>query len=529
MVDYVQDLWDRVLSFWNQLTQRQQIIAGSIVLVATAVVAVLLYWSTQPQLVVLYNRELETQEAGEIASQLDEMGVTYEVEGNLIKVPFTRVDQLRMRLAQEGIQPTSTVGFEIFEEGGIGITDFERQMRYKRALEGSLIRAIRTMKGIKNVEIKLGLPREQALFKEDEEPVTASVILSLEPFANLSEEKIKGIVNLVSYGVVGLENQHVQITDQSGQPLWDPTKSMDSSSDQQMKQLQVKRQIEQQLKRKIESALGQALTRDRLAAAVTVNMDFDRVEKRMKEYRQPEGSFQQLMVSEEQQSRELQGQNVQPGGPAGTESNIPGAEEEQGNITDYDEESSVVNYLADEIETTIVRDPAVTKISTLLTVDGQYEKVTNEQGETEWEYQPPTEQKVEKIRSLAKAAVGFNQERGDQIQVEHLQFDRSDEIEQRQREQEAEQFRRRVAYFIGGALALTLIIGGTLFWFRKRQRQKEEEEQIEPEIPEQDLMAEVSIDEKEREQLRDRIQQAAEDDPETVAQILRTWYSEEVS
>jgi flagellar M-ring protein FliF len=528
MIDYVRSLWDDFLSFWNQLSNRQQIVVGSITFVAVAVVSGLLYWSSQPQMVVLYNRELETEEASNIATQLEEMGVQYEIDGNVIRVPFTRVDRLRMQLAQEGIQPTSTVGFEIFERGGIGITDFERQMRYKRALEGSLVRSIRTMQSIEDAEIRLALPQEEALFEEDEKPVTASVILSLSPFTDLGEEQIRGIVSLVSYGVVGLNRENVKVMNQQGQVLWDSTMANEGASNRQLQQLKVKRQVEDSLESKIMSSLGQVLTRERIAAAVTVSMNFDQMEKRMTKYRQPEGSFQQLMVSEERTSKSLEGENVEPGGPAGTESNIPGAEEQQGNATDYEEESSVVNYLADEIKTTIVQDPAVSRVSTLLTVDGTYDKSTNDAGETVYEYQPPTQEEMDKIRQLARAAVGFNDERGDQIEVEHIQFDRSDELQERRQEQQQAAFRRRVAYFIAGALALTLIVGGTLYWLRQRQKRKQEEEEVEPEVPERDLMAEVSIEEKEREQLEERIQQAAEEDPETVAQILRTWYSDEM-
>ncbi|MFB6344693.1 MAG: flagellar basal-body MS-ring/collar protein FliF [bacterium] len=523
----LQTLLNQFLSYWNDLTQRQQIIFSSIIGVSVFVIVGLLYWSMQPQWVVLYNREMNPQEASKIASKLDDMGARYKIEGNIIKVPLSQVDRMRLQLAQQGVQPSSTVGFEIFEKGSIGITDFERMVRYKRALEGSLTRSINSNPKIKDSHVEIAMPRKEALFKEDEKPVKATVKLELEPYSDFGKENVRGIVNLVSYGVVGLKPKNVVVMDQNDRIL---SEELDQDSEgltgKKAKQLQVKSQVENKLEKKLRQSLGRVLTRDRISVAVTAEMDFDRIEKKMEHYSKPEGSFEQLKASEKQESKDLQGENVQPGGPAGTESNIPGAEETESQVTDYQEQSSVVNYFANKDVTNIVKDPALTRVSSVVTVDGTYEEVT-ENGETTYEYNPPSEEQMQKIRELAQAAVGYSEQRGDQIKVSTLQFDRSEEIAERKRKQRQQQFQEQAAYFIAGIIALTIIIAFLIYWLRSRGRAGREGGEVEPEVPSRDLMAEVSVEEMEREETLDELQQAAEENPENFARILRSWFAAE--
>jgi flagellar M-ring protein FliF len=529
LVDYFQNLLNRFLTFWGELSRRQQIIFSSIVGVSIIVVGGLLYWSLQPQMVVLYNRQMSAQEASSIANQLDEMGANYDVEGNIIKVPLARVDQLRLQLAEQGIQPSSTVGFEIFEQGSIGITDFERMVRYKRALEGSLTRSIESNPKVVEAHVDIAMPRQEAVFQENKRDVKATVKIELRPYTSLDKESVRGMVSLVSYGVVGLKKENVVITNQNDQVLTDVLDSSEGGmTSKQAKQIEIKSKIENRMESKLLESLGQVLTRDRISVAVTAAMDFDHIKKRLEKYTMPEGSFEQLKASEKQSSKSLEGRGVQPGGPAGSESNIPGAEETEDQMTDYQSNSSVVNYFANKTVTNIVRDPAVNNISAMVTVDGTYDQQT-ENGQVDYEYQPPSEQKMDKIRQLAQAAIGFNEQQGDQIQVSTIQFDRSDELRERRQARQQAEFRRQIAYFVAGAIALILLIAGGLYWLRRRSQQtaETEEEQVEPEVPSRDLMAEVSVDEMEREENLERIEEAAQDDPEGVAKILRTWFTAE--
>lgn len=532
MPEYLQQLLNRVQSFWLDLSQQQQIMAGIIVVVTVSVIGGLFYWSFQPQYVVLFNRDISSEEAAKIASALDDRGEDYIVEDNVIKVPIGRVDRLRLQLAEDGIRPSTTVGFEIFEKGGIGITNYERQVRYKRALEGELVRALQSNPNYKRAEVHIALPQQKALFEEDKKDITASVKLHLKPFAEVNKGKIRGVINLVSYGVVGLKSENVVVMNQNGEILSEELQQEESVGDRQMQQLQVKREIERKLERKLQTSLGRVLTRERLAVAVTVDMDFDRIEKKKEEYRQPEDSFEQLVKKEDQQERSLEGQDVQPGGEAGVESNIPGTEMTDEGKTKYDETQSTVEYYADKNVTNIVRDPAVTRVSALVTVDDKIRRKYDEQGRVTFEYEDTTEEEMETIEKLARAAVGYSEERGDQIAVQNLRFDRADELRRREEEAREAEFRRRVIYFSVIALGITfLIAGGLLFWQKKRQAAREErfeEEVSEEPSPARDVMAEVSIEEAEEEQEVKQLRGSVEENSETAAQVLRGWFVEEI-
>ncbi len=531
MPEYIRRLLERFQSFWLDLSQQQQVMAGIIAIVTVSVIGGLLYWSLQPQYVVLFNREIAPEEAAQIASALDERGEDYVVEQNIIKVPIGRVDRLRLQLAEEGIRPTTTVGFEIFEEGGIGITNYERQVRYKRALEGELVRALQSNPAYERAEIHIAMPQQEALFEEDREEITASVKLHLKPFAEVSTDKIRGVVNLVSYGVVGLEAENVVVMNQHGEILSEDLRD-ETVGDRQMQQLQVKREIERKLERKLQNSLGRVLTRERLAVAVTVDMDFDRVERRMEEYRQPEGAFEQLIQKEDQQERSLVGRDVQPGGEAGVESNIPGTEMAEEGMTEYDETRSTVEYYADKNVTNIVEDPAVTRVSALVTVDDKIRREYDEEGRIVFRYEDTTEEEMETIEQLARAAVGYSEERDDQVAVQNLRFDRADELRRREEEAREAEFRRRVIYFSVIALGITFLIAGALLlWQKKREAAREAEfkKEIEEEPePARDLMAEVSIEEAEEEQEVKKLRQSVQENSETAAQVLRSWFVEEI-
>ncbi len=536
MPEIFSQIWERFLEFWGGLSQRNQVILVLILAVTVSIVSILIYWSVQPQWVTLYNRELDLREASQIAAELDDMGVPYRLERSIVKVPLGRVDELRLQLAEADILPQTSVGFEIFEEGGIGITNFERQMRYKRALEGSLERAIISNPDIRNATVNIALPRDEILFKEDKEPVTASVKLQVAPFTELEQRSIDGIVNLVAYGVVGLEKDNVVIMDQHNRTLTD-IDSTDMAAIKQVQQLEVIRQIENKLEQQIHNSLGRVLTRDRLAVAVNVEMDFDRVEEQITEYRQPVDEFgqyvDQLRQREQLESRELRGWDVQPGGEAGVESNVPGYEMEDEQMTEYQEEKTMVDYYADKSIRNIVRDPAIKRLSAVVSVDGRHRtELDEETGQIVELYEEPTEQEIDNIRNMAQAAVGFDEDRGDRVEVSYFRFDREAEVRQRLEEQRQREFRRQVIYFTLIALGITFFISGLLLLWQRHRRLKAEEELAAAEeefgLPAREMMARVSVEDQEQERIVKRVRDTIEDSPETAALVLRSWFVEEI-
>ncbi len=226
------------------------------------------------------------------------------------------------------------------------------------------------------------------------------------------------------------------------------------------------------------------------------------------------------------------GRDVQPGGEAGVESNIPGTEIDEEGTTEYDETRSTVEYYADKNVTNIVEDPAVSRVSALVTVDDKVRREYDEDGRIVFRYEDTTEEEMETIRELARAAIGYDEERNDQISVQNLRFDRAEELRRREEEAREAEFRRRVIYFSVIALGITFLIAGALLlWQKKRQsaQQAEFEREIEEEPePTRDVMAEVSIEEAEEEQEVKQLRQSVQENSETAAQVLRSWFVEEI-
>ncbi len=168
---------------------------------------------------VIYSN-LDIKDAANVVARLKEMAVPYEIkdEGRAIAVRKDNVDQARLGLAEENLPAGGVVGWEIFDESKLGATDFDRRIQLIRAISGELSRTIRRISAIQDARVQIVLP-ETRLFAATVAPVTASVMIRLKPGAELSQDKIKGIVYLVASSVENLQPENVTVIDNTGMIL----------------------------------------------------------------------------------------------------------------------------------------------------------------------------------------------------------------------------------------------------------------------------------------------------------------------
>src|SRR5262245_29267091 len=204
---------DQIKAFYTRFTLQQKLaIAGSGAIVLV-LLWVLVHFMNQIEFQTLYS-ELDPQEAQSIVQKLTELKVPYELttDGRTIKIASDKLAETRIQLASQGLPESGRVGFEIFDRTNFGLTNFQEQVNYQRALEGELARSIMTLAEVEGARVHLVLAKE-SLYHTSDEQTKASVILKLKNGRALPGTAAQGIVNVVASAVKGLRPDKVVVLD----------------------------------------------------------------------------------------------------------------------------------------------------------------------------------------------------------------------------------------------------------------------------------------------------------------------------
>lgn len=384
------------------------------------------------QMGTLYT-ELPSGDGAAIAAKLDTMQIPYTVssDGTQIKVPTDQVGKLRMVMAAEGLPSGGGVGYEIFDkQNSFGTTTFVQNINQLRALEGELARTISTVQGVRAARVHLVLP-ERELFARQSRPATASVFLTLRGSTALSREQIAAIQHLVSAAVPQLKPQAISIIDNAGNLLARGSSDGDGGTVGSGGQTgdEVRRDFEARMAQQIEDLLGRTVGYGRVRATVTAEMDFNRVVTNEEKF-DPEGAVPRSTQSVTENSN-----NSESSGGGGTVSvggSLPGGESGgasggANNASNRTEETT--NFeVGKKIINTVQELGTVKKVSAAVIVDGNYTETPGEEGKPPTQtYAPRTPEEMAKLEELVKSTIGFNEDRGDSIKIENMQFARDAE------------------------------------------------------------------------------------------------------
>ena len=177
------------------------------------------YWINAPTYAVLF-ADMDPESAGGVVTRLKNDKITFILDdgGRTIRVPATRVDELRLNFASQGMPASGRIGFEIFDRTAFGVTDFLEHVNYRRALEGELARTIGTIAEVASARVHIAMPRP-SLFAGQDQAAKASVVLKLRNNHALPSSTITAISGLVAAGIEGLRPEGVVIIDNFGRPL----------------------------------------------------------------------------------------------------------------------------------------------------------------------------------------------------------------------------------------------------------------------------------------------------------------------
>jgi flagellar M-ring protein FliF len=349
---------------------------------------------------------ISPQDGAAVVKELEAEKIPYAISsgGSVIEVPRGLIYQTRIKLAGKNVPTGGAVGFEIFEKTPFGISEFTQQVNYLRALQGELSRTINSIAAIQSSRVHLAIPSRSNFLGPEEKP-SASVVVDLRPGFHLSPDQVQGIVNLVASSVPKLSSEKVTVIDSSGRPLKEIVPVAATTEAERLNQFKIK--YEQELERRVETMLDPVLGPGKVVVRSNAVVNLQETQM-MKEEFDPDNRVVRS------QRRTIDDSGVKPGGAPGVQSNIPGGEAYKTTDSPSKRSSEAVIYEVGRT-TSRISEPRgqVQKISVAVLVDGKYEKD---------KYISRTAEEMEVIKGVVKRAVGFDSDRGDEIEVANVPF-----------------------------------------------------------------------------------------------------------
>jgi flagellar M-ring protein FliF len=386
---------------------------GGVTLALIAFFAFVIMRVSQPAMGVLYS-DLSLQDAGSIIRDLDAKGIRYDTraDGQTILAPRDDLARIRMELAGKGLPSGGGIGYEIFDKGdAFSSTSFVQGINHLRALEGELSRTIRTIGRVQAARVHLVIP-ERRLFERDREPPRASIVLKLR--GELEIGQVRAVRHLVASAVEGLKPERVSIVDEQGRLLADGAQADASNSAiaADEKQAAVERRLRTQVEQIVAGVVGSGRARVQVAA----ELDFNRIESRSETF-DPES---RVVRSTQTRAENQVSGNAEGAVSVGNE--LPGASAQSGANPSRDasnKNEEVVNYeISRTTRTEVLEGGRLKRLSVAVVLDGVYGRGAN--GEVT--YQPRPQEDLDRIAALVRTAIGFDRNRGDQIEVVNLRF-----------------------------------------------------------------------------------------------------------
>jgi flagellar M-ring protein FliF len=422
-------LFSQLSVLYVKLSKEQKIIiAAAVVGIVAFLIFLVVYTankSNKDSYVVLFET-LSGSDAAKVVAQLDKDGIKYEIgENNTIKVPQSVVYKERIAIAAQGIPKNDGVGFELFDKQEFGATSFDQQIKRLRAIEGELARTITALSPVERATVSLALPKE-TLFVSKQVAPTASVMVELVAGRALSPKQIRGIKNLVAAAVPRLTPENVMLVSSDGVTLGDNEEGAQMSELSLVEQ-RYKLKEEKKLQNKIVDVIAPFVGGDdKVVAQVTVDYDFSQKSSTSEVY-DPENVVRSEQTSEEKR------EGIAPkevGGVPGTVSNIGPVQglKSQKIVNKYTKNTGTTNYeVGKTVSTTKSQFARIKRITAAVVVDGKYKHKVDKDGKPTdtLEYVPLDAADLNALTSLASRSIGINKERGDQISVQNLQFERA--------------------------------------------------------------------------------------------------------
>src|SRR6266516_5050524 len=366
---------------------------------------------TTPQMTTLFT-DLSAEDSSGIIKDLERQAIPFELrnEGAVIMVPKDKVTRLRMKLAESNLPKGGGVGYEIFDKSdALGTTSFVQNINHLRALEGELARTIRAIDRIQAARVHLVLPERPLFSRETPEP-SASIVVRVR--GSLAPQQIRAVRHVVASAVSGLKPQRVSIVDEAGQLLADGATGDADNTIADERRAGFEKRMRSQVEAIVSSVVGAGRARVQLSA----DFDYNRITQTSDRF-DPEGR-----VLRSSQTREESSATAESNAQVTVNNELPGNQNRDNAAPARDQSKKIEetnNYeISRTTKTEVTEAGRVNRISVAVLVDGSYAR--NDKGEMV--YQERSKEQLDRIAVLVRSAIGFDQKRGDQVEVVNLKF-----------------------------------------------------------------------------------------------------------
>ncbi|MEA2926012.1 MAG: flagellar M-ring protein FliF [Alphaproteobacteria bacterium] len=400
------------VSFFKTLGATRIVAMGLVTLALMAFFAYLIVRATAPQMSPLFT-DLSVEDSSAIIKDLERQGIPFDIknEGTMVLVAREQIPRLRMKLAEGGLPKGGGVGYEIFDKSdALGATSFVQNINHLRALEGELSRTIRAIDRVQQARVHLVLP-ERPLFSREKAEPSASIVLKVR--GTLEAQQVRAIRHLIASAVNGLKPQRVSVVDETGRLLADGSADDSGGATADERKLAYERRLREQVESIVSSVVGPGHARVQL----TAEFDFNRITQTSDKF-DPESR----VVRSSQTREEVMASGDPTTGSVSVGNELPGANARPEGAQQRDQNrktEEIVNYeISRTTKTEVIEGGRINRVSVAVVVDGIYTK--NDKGELA--YQPRSKEEIDRIAALVRSAIGFDQKRGDQVEVANLRL-----------------------------------------------------------------------------------------------------------
>lgn len=567
-MEWLKKFLEQAKALWGKWTLVQKLVLAGIVAAGIVGVVALFAVSSAPSTVPVIDAPIRDEAARDrILTRLNEEGVRAVVDAAGVVSVKDEVTARRMRsiLIREDLVPQGTDPWALFDRERWTLTDFERNVNLRRSITQMVTEHIRALDDVDDANVTLVMPERQ-LFQADQNPVTASVIVTPRPGSDLAanRKKVEGIQKILKFAVEGLVDENIVITDQNGLILNDfaGMKDLDRLELSKREQKLIA-SLEAQYRASVLKALQQIYTSDRVRDLnIKIAMDMSKKAVQTEEFfpvtlkpDNPDTPYDDSQFansvtrSRSTSSTKWEGTGFNPEGPAGVEGQTPPAFKDMSNLYGKVEQQTLTqNEEINRRQIQEERSPTIDRVTVSVNIDGKWKLKYNERGEPvvtpentlDREYIPVPDEELRKAQALVQDSIGFDRLRGDSVTVQNIQFDRTKEFELA----DAAFLRRRqmqVTLLIGLAGLAVLLVSFIVFRIisreiERRRRLREEElsrqhqmlrESALRQAEEEGVEVSMSVEERKRMELQENAINMAKEHPEDVAQLIRTWLLEE--
>ncbi|MGF1510207.1 MAG: flagellar basal-body MS-ring/collar protein FliF [Myxococcota bacterium] len=424
---------DRIRVLWASASPLMRAAFVTGVVMAAGCALFLLFGAERVDMAPVFT-QLAPSDAQAIVEELEGRDIPFRLsgDGTAVSVPREEVTRLRMEMASAGLPRGGGIGFELFDNSNLMMTDFTQRVNYRRALQGELARTVAQLPEVSHARVHLALP-ENSLFTRDRTEPSASVYLKLLPGRAISTKQAQGIVHLVSSSVEGLPSGRVAVLDGNGRLLGPApdTEGLGVTS----QALGIAQQFERRMEKRIVDLLEPLAGHGRVVARVSADLDLSRVEETEEQYDPDNATLRSERKLQENTTQRRDEQR----GVAGTPGNLPaqpeGPQPVAGSQSNSERTTTESDYAVPRTVRKVRRPLGEVRrlsIAVLLDTSEEADSLEPERTETEEDDVPAPRGQLPSQEALAKIiekAVGFDAERGDELEVMFAPFSRPGEFE----------------------------------------------------------------------------------------------------